>query len=288
LLDLFAGAGGWDVACQRLGFDVVGVEIDPHCIATRAAAGHATIPHDVRTLGAQTPLPEATYDGLVASLLCQDYSTAGKRRGRDGRTGLLTDEVMRAARLVLPTWICCEQVPTVLFTWKRFARELEDMGYRTWCGVLSAEAYGVPQMRRRAILLASMDRKPQRPAPTHRDVDPRHLAQPGLAPLPPPITMAQALGWTTPGWWQDRPATTIVSEFQPAMVTKPGHRLRDKGNFVTRQTHGAEVTVAEAGVLQGFPADYPWQGPKTALRRQIGNAIPPPLAEAAMRAVARL
>lgn len=285
VIDLCAGAGGWDLACRKLGLDVVGVEIDPHCIATRAVVGLATMPVDVRTLFATPPPWTPFYDGLVASPPCQDFSKAGKRRGLLGPTGKITDDVLRIIEATRPTWLCLEQVPTVLITWKRFAKRLGELGYRTWCGVVSAEAYGVPQMRKRALLLGSLERQPGPPAASHQSVDARRLRQASLAPLPPPVTMAKALDWTTPGWWQERPATTIVSEFRPDLVTKPGHKVREKEVFVTRQHDGAKVTPSEAGVLQGFPVDYPWQGPPTAVRRQIGNAIPPPLAEAAIRAV---
>ena len=46
-----------------------------------------------------------------------------------------------------------------------------------------------------------------------------------------------------------------------------------------------KITVAEAGVLQGFPADYPWQGTRTSQFKQAGNAVPPPVAEAVLRAL---
>lgn len=45
------------------------------------------------------------------------------------------------------------------------------------------------------------------------------------------------------------------------------------------------VSIEEAGVLQTFPPDYPWQGTKSAQFRQVGNAVPPLLAYRVLEAV---
>ena len=45
------------------------------------------------------------------------------------------------------------------------------------------------------------------------------------------------------------------------------------------------MTLEQMSILQGFPPDHPWQGNKTEVARQIGNAIPPPLAAAVLSAV---
>ncbi len=48
----------------------------------------------------------------------------------------------------------------------------------------------------------------------------------------------------------------------------------------TSNSASVRITVEEAALLQGFPADYPWQGNKGQRYQQVGNAVPPPLARA--------
>lgn len=82
-------------------------------------------------------------------------------------------------------------------------------------------------------------------------------------------------GKGTAYWCYDRPATTVVGSFCPDVISAPGYRVKE-----SRQNAegGVRVTVAEGGVLQSFPPDYPWQGSRTKQYQQVGNAVPPRLA----------
>lgn len=86
-----------------------------------------------------------------------------------------------------------------------------------------------------------------------------------------------------PDWAFNRPSTTIVGTFRPDVVAAPGYRTT-----VSRQNapDSVRVTVAEAGVLQSFPVDYPWQGAQGKQYLQVGNAVPPGLAIHALAAAA--
>jgi DNA (cytosine-5)-methyltransferase 1 len=93
-------------------------------------------------------------------------------------------------------------------------------------------------------------------------------------------------------WISERPATTVQGD---PRISEPGHRhrgpdccstSRDAGGIYQSMFSGesVRVTVQEAAVLQGFPANYPWQGNKGEQHRQVGDAIPPPLAWHVLRA----
>lgn len=87
----------------------------------------------------------------------------------------------------------------------------------------------------------------------------------------------------TPGWrrhtsgsgdvmgrlWWDRPSVTIRTEF-----FKP-----EKGRYLHPEEH-RPLTHLEAALIQGFPSDFLWCGNKSSIARQIGNAVPVPLARA--------
>lgn len=85
-------------------------------------------------------------------------------------------------------------------------------------------------------------------------------------------------------WVHNRPSPTIVGSFAPDVVAAPGYRTA--GDGPRQKAKGSvRVTVQEAAVLQSFPADYPWQGSKTAQYRQVGDAVPPLLAAAIIRSL---
>jgi DNA (cytosine-5)-methyltransferase 1 len=91
----------------------------------------------------------------------------------------------------------------------------------------------------------------------------------------PAPTLAQAEKWLR------RPATTVCAD---PRLADPGHRDRAGGQPQFAST-ALRLTEEEGAILQGFRADYPWAGNKSARWQQIGNAVPPPLAAACVKQV---
>ena len=82
-------------------------------------------------------------------------------------------------------------------------------------------------------------------------------------------------------WAEHRPATTVAAD---PRIADPGHKNRANGERQFRPD-GVRVTVQEAGVLQSFPADHPWQGSRTKQYEAVGNAVPPRVAAHVLAAV---
>ena len=302
ILDLFAGPGGWDQGLSTIGVtDVVGIDRDYSACRTAMAAGHARICADV------TRYPTSPFagqvDALVASPPCQAWSLAGCRAGERDRVAVhaqasrfavgdddtswndwhdprspLAVEPVRWIRDLRPLVVALEEVPAVEGLWRHLARILQKWGYRTWVATLCAADYGVPQTRHRVILGARLREPVAPPLPTHTGTGETGVDLFGDR-RSRWVTLAAALARKaeagTSAWWQHRPATTVVGSFAPEVIAAPGYRTR-----TSRQDAVGSVTVsvAEAGLLQSFPSDYPWHGSRAKQFEQVGNAIPPLLA----------
>ncbi|MGZ3143291.1 DNA cytosine methyltransferase [Lentzea chajnantorensis] len=309
MVDLFAGPGGLDVAAHWLGMAVDGIEWDVSACATRAKAGLRTWQADVRE---HKPADFDTATVLAGGPPCQTYTVAGGGAGRraleqvlrfvkrmaagenvkeslaeldDVRTGLVLEPLRWALEAVQDgrpyEAIILEQVPAVLPVWHAVREALEGVGYKADCGILHTEMFGVPQTRRRAILIARRDRKPSLPAPTHRRYRKGVPATEGDPQLLPWETMGRAVKRDSPyvvisnyGTGGDPKLRGRRTSGEPA-ATVTGKVSRNR--LVTPDEEALErFSLPEAGRLQTFPVDYPWSGKDVS--QQIGNAIPPRLA----------
>lgn len=348
VVDLFAGPGGWDEGLKMLGHaaPVIGIEWDADACATALANGHARLQADISELS-----PEAWRGaaGVLGSPPCQGFSTAGAGKGRDdvplvleaveqiGRGENVEDvlaelrrkasddktalvlEPLRWVLAIRPEWTAWEQVPAVMPLWLACAPALAAHGYHVDVRMVQSEQYGVPQTRKRAVLIGHRGIRVDFPAPTHSRfyATNRDKLDPGVQKW---VTMADALGWGPDSGvavrsnygsggdpakrgirTADEPAFAVTGKvgrnhwsFYAAGITgegraraacrAPAATITGKGTAAWLGSEGTRrVSVEEAGVLQSFPSTYSWRGTGTSQYQQVGNAVPPKLAAAILR-----
>jgi DNA (cytosine-5)-methyltransferase 1 len=162
-VSLFAGVGGFDLAMERNGVDVVAnVEIDKQCQKVLAKhfpnAKQFSDITDVKgsdLIGAGFK-PERGI--ITGGFPCQDLSVAGKRRGLAGERSGLFWEIARLIEETKTEWFILENVPGLLTSNKGadfgvVVGTMADLGYSLAWRVLDAQHFGVPQRRRRVFIL---------------------------------------------------------------------------------------------------------------------------------------
>jgi DNA (cytosine-5)-methyltransferase 1 len=326
-LDLFAGCGGMTRGFVDSGrfTPVFAVESDADAAFTYGENfGHRHVfPHPIEDVEA---FPEA--EVVVGGPPCQGFSPLNRRRvGLERRD--LWRQYVRALEESGPLAFVMENVPQLLSSpeYKEFTREAKRLEYFVVDDVLNAADFGVPQQRRRAIVIGSRLGPPELPPRTHSKPDRPEVARKPwrtfrdaveglpLAPNgqawhvrrnPRPDTIRRYQAVPTDGgnrfqmqenldraglphlvlacfrrkptgttdvfgrlWWS-RPAVTIRTEFY-----KP-----EKGRYLHPSEH-RPITIREGARCMSFPDDFifPAKQSMTSVGRQIGNAVPPLLAQ---------
>lgn len=301
-LEICSGAGGQALGIENAGFEhtaLVEVERWPCETLRQNRPSWTVFEQDVRLFDAKPY--RGAIDLLAGGVPCPPFSIAGLRRGHlDDR-----DLFPRAITLVQncePRAVMLENVKGLLSSEFReyrvkIERDLRTYGYVSDWKLLNASDYGVPQLRPRAILVA------------FREDQGRGFDWPD--PLDAPVaTVGDALrqemrsnGWEGADAWADAAnqiAPTLVGgsrlhggpDLGPTRAREAWARLGVDGRSIADEapppgfTGMPRLTVPMTALIQGFPADWKIAGRKTAAYRQIGNAFPPPVAEAVGKRIA--
>lgn len=325
-IDLFCGAGGLTCGLRQAGIRVLaGVDIDPACRYPYEANNEAQfILEDARELTGEK-LAKLFSPGSLRLLAgcapCQPFSTLSNGRNIKGdHKWLLLEEFERLVRELVPDFVTMENVPKVkgYEPYQKFLKTLEELGYHVDAHSIRCADYGIPQERRRFVLVASRRGPISLPEPNPAEMNktvmeaigklPRLEA--GAADPRDRLHKARSLNATNlrrirasvpGGTWEDWPedlrapchrrktGASFRSVYARMRWDRPSPTITTQCyNFGTGRFGHPEqdrsITLREAAILQSFPAKYAFTHPEApvyflTVGRLIGNAVPPKLGD---------
>lgn len=342
-VDLFAGSGGLSEGAEKAGIDVrLAVESDPHAVATYTKNHPQTriFPHNIKLLTKKRLRQLGRVDIIFGGPPCQGFSTSNqKTRSRANPENWLLLEFLRIVRILMPDWAIFENVTGIVeteggFFLRKLMSGLDGLGYTCSHWVLNAADYGVPQLRKRLFVVASLQRikvEPPEP-PTERHITVREA----ISDLPS-LPNGASINWMPykcqpesdysylmrgncsqssnhlvtknnedvierykhipqGGNWEDIPSELMTNYTDTSKChTKIYYRLDTKApsvvignyrkNMLIHPTENRGLSVREAARLQSFRDSYEFQGSIGFQQQQVGNAVPPLLAQCVFREI---
>jgi DNA (cytosine-5)-methyltransferase 1 len=322
VIELFAGAGGMALGFKWAGFQtVLANEWDKQaCETLRANITDRVLNCAIQEIEL---FPQA--DVVAGGPPCQGFSNLGERVPNDPRNQLWR-HYLRCVEQARPKIFVLENVPPLLKSaeFVELTRLAREAGYDVEGRVLNSADYGVPQTRKRAIVIGSRIGRPLFPEPTHVDPAKHPLL---TAELQPWVTVREAIGhvpaeptgehwhigrnptpmsmrryrsipaggnrWDLPddlmpGCWKRKTqgGTDLMGRlwWDRPSVTIRTEFYKPEKGRYLHPTEHRPITHLEASLLQSFPESYEFLGTKIGVGIQIGNAVPPRLAFAIARA----
>lgn len=306
-IELCAGAGGQALGLHRAGFQHVAlVEWDRDACESlrrngvRLGAWSDSAVHQADLHTWETTSEPGSVDLLAGGVPCPPFSIAGRQLGEDDERDLFP-ALLNLVESLQPRAVQVENVRGLLA--HRFDgyrqqvdERLADLGYTSHWQLLNACDFGVPQLRPRTIMVAL------------KSGDDKHFTWPeGSAGEAPTVGQTLLPSMSSAGWKQarawakqaDQIAPTLVGgsrkhggpDLGPTRARRAWDRLGVNGLGLADSVPAPDfvgkpkLTVSQAAMLQGFPADWVIYGRKTSAYRQVGNAFPPPVAEAVGKAI---
>ena len=275
-IDLFSGCGGLSLGFETAGFEIVSAfdKWKEACDVYSANFTHPAFQIDLSDVEDVGQFKEWKPDIIIGSPPCQDFSSAGKRDESLGRADL-TISYARIVSKVKPEWFLMENVERIRKS--RVLQEafsiLKKSGYGLSSVVLNASYCGVPQTRKRFILVGHL----------HSDdgfINEYCVRNQANTSMTVYDYLGEKLGcefyYRHPRSYARR---GIFSIYEPSATIRGVNRPIPK-NYKRHEGDPCDpkdarpLTTQERSYLQTFPEDFKWTGTKTSMEQMIGNAVP--------------
>lgn len=341
-VDAFCGAGGLSLGLSSVGFQLlVGFDLDQICIDTlnknEKHIKHLAIKSDVKEMLRGRLLKHANMlsgelDLLAGGPPCQGFSVQRTIGGDLDERNLLVDDYGDLIKEVMPLFFLMENVPGIggkrgRETVDRFKSRMVEVGYYCHEKVLDAQDFGVPQRRKRFLLVGERVsiKGPFFEWPIKLEPTTQNTVRKTIGHLPPPPQDGsdhpmffghrsdklseinkERLRYLKEGQARDDLPEHLLAECHKVSSSLMGHRnvygrmswdevaptITARFDSFTRGKFGhpdqlRSISLLEGALLQTFPKDFRFTGTKVEIARQIGNAVPPKFAAAIGAAIVK-
>jgi len=321
-IDLFSGAGGISLGFDYKGFrNVFSVDIEPSFCETYKFnfPKHNLIQKNICDLSENEILQlteKKVIDVIIGGPPCQGFSIAGKigRKFLDDERNQLYKEFVRVVKIVKPKIFVMENVARLYNHNKGETREeiiadFESLGYKVDCKIINSADYGVPQFRQRIIFTGNRINKknifPRKTIETHITVKqvlekypklaaseksniPNHEAMAHSAQMLEKMSYVSDGGDRTEIPEKIRPKSGDVRKYIRYKSDEPSVCVTGDMRKIFHYEQNRALTVRELATLQSFPDDFIFKGTKISQQQQVGNAVPPKMAEAIAECIIKM
>mgnify|MGYP002624263095 CR=1 FL=1 len=295
VVSLFSGAGGLDLGFIQAGHNIIWAnDLFQDAVETyKKNIGNHIVYGDIKDIPSGN-IPDC--DIVIGGFPCQGFSVANTGRREDDERNKLYLEMIRIIHDKQPRFFLAENVKGIIslakgVVFQRILADFRELGYQVKYQLLNAANYGVPQKRMRVIIVGvrnDQNVEYHYPQPTHTETAVQNTHR--------WISVMEAIGnLPSPDVPNDLP-NHIYSKYKLNFNGYIGHRPiapnapaptvtargDDKGGVVILPHPNGlrRMTCRELATIQSFPLNYTFTGGISSICRQIGNAVPPILAQA--------
>lgn len=313
-IDLFSGSGGFSLGFDNKGFqNIFSIDIEPSFCETYKYnfPNHKLIEKDL----CQLSDAEITYlkefddvDVVIGGPPCQGFSIAGNigRKFIEDPRNKLFKEFVRVVKVIKPKFFVMENVARLYNrnkgeTTKEIINDFETLGYKVECKILNSADYGVPQIRKRVIFIGTRFNQniefPKKTTEKYLTVKEALQDYPSLSVgeesiIPNHIAMTHSnqmlekMSYISDGGNREeipikiRPKSGDVRKYIRYKSDMPSVCVTGDMRKIFHYEQNRALTVRELAKLQSYPDDFIFKGTKISQQQQVGNSVPPKMAEA--------
>lgn len=321
-IDLFSGAGGFSLGFDKIGFkNIFSLDNETTFCKTykKNFPNHILIEKDIAKL-TKKEIKEIIGNQKVNVIIggppCQGFSIAGNigRRFINDPRNYLFKEFIRVVEIIKPDFFVMENVARLYThnnenTKKEIILKFKEIGYYIECKILNSADYGVPQIRKRVIFIGSKLTNniffPERSVISYKTVKEAIEDLPSLksgqkSKIPNHIAMnhsdqmLEKMKYISNGGNRNeipkniRPRTGDIRKYIKYNDNKPAITITGDMRKVFHYFQNRALTVRELARLQSYPDNFIFEGTSISQQQQVGNSVPPLMAEAIAYTIKKL